>query len=115
MGLYILEMFGVSLFLTLVIEEIIAGLWGLCGKKYFWLIFLVNTVTNPLAVLSYWIYGIYGSGNSLWVQVVIEIGVVLTEAWIYRAFAKDDKWSIRRPIWLAFVSNAVSWGIGLCI
>ncbi len=113
--MYLLEMFGVSLLLTLVIEEIIAFLWGFRGKKYFFLVFLVNVVTNPAAVLSYWVNRINGWGNPMTVQIVIEVFVVLAEAWIYSTFSKEEKWNIPHPILLAVISNAVSWGIGLCI
>lgn len=112
---YLLEMFGISLLWTLLVEELIGFFWKFRRKKYFLLIFLVNVVTNPVAVLSYWMNRIYWFGPSLTVQILIEILVVLTEAWIYSIFSKDEEWDIPRPILLAIVANAVSWGSGLLI
>lgn len=115
MTVYLLEMFGMSLLWTLLVEETIGFFWGFRRKKYFLLIFLVNVVTNPVAVLSYWVNRKYWFGPSLTVQIIIEILVVLTEAWIYSIFSKDEEWDISRPILLAIVANAVSWGSGLLI
>lgn len=115
MKLYLLKMFGISLLLTLGIEWAIAFLWGVRRKKEWLLITLVNIVTNPLAVLSYWLYRIYVAGPSIAVQVVIEIIVVLAEALIYRSFAKEEGWQLKNPVLLAVVSNIISWGVGLLL
>lgn len=115
MARYLLEMFGISLLWTLVVEELIGIVWGFRRKKYFLLIFLVNVVTNPVAVLSYWMYRVYWAGTSMAVQIVIEIIVVLTEAWIYSTFSREEEWKIPRPILLAIIANTVSWGSGLLL
>lgn len=115
MARYLLEMFGVSLLWTLFIEELIGVVWGFREKKYFLLFLLVNVVTNPVAVLSYWLYRVYWVGTSMTVQIVIEVIVVLAEAWIYSMFAKEKEWRIPRPILLAIIANAASWGSGLLI
>ena len=115
MKLYLLKMFGMSLILTLGIEVVIAFLWGIRRKKEFLLILLVNIVTNPLAVLSYWLYRIYFAGPSIPIQVVIELLVVLTEALIYRSFAKEEDWQLKSPVLLALISNVISWSLGLLV
>ena len=115
MARYLLEMFGVSLLWTLLVEGLIGFAWGFRRKKYFLLIFLVNVVTNPVAVLSYWMYRVYWAGPSMAVQIAIEVIVVLTEAWIYSTFSKEDEWNIPHPVLLAVIANAVSWGSGLLI
>lgn len=100
--MYLLKMFGISLLLTLVIELATALLWGLRSRKQILLVILVNALTNPVAVLLYWL-GIP--------QLPVELAVVLTEALIY----KDPAWKIPRPVLLAIVCNAVSWGTGILI
>ena len=101
-----------SLLLTVLIEGLVALLWGLRGKKSFLLVLLVNVLTNPAAVLVYWLYQMYAGDNSMLVQIMIELVVVMTEAYVYRSFAADDRFQIPRPIRLAIVANVFSWGIG---
>ncbi len=115
MMIYLLRMFGISLFLTLLVEGLVAFLWGLRGKKNLLVVLLVNVLTNPLAVLVYWLYQVYAGVHSLPVQVIIELVVVIVEIYIYRSFAEDDRFQIPRPIGLAIVANVLSWGIGRLI
>ena len=112
MGIYLLRMFGISLLLTLLIEGLVAFLWGIRGKKEFLLVLLVNVLTNPMAVLVYWLYQIYVGEQLLPVQIIIELAVVVVEAYVYRSFSVDDRFQIPRPIPLAIVANVCSWGIG---
>ena len=111
MGVYLLKMFSISLLLTLVLECLFAFLWGLRGKKAFLLVTLVNIVTNPAAVLTYWLYSMYYGKALLVVQVGIEILVVTVEALIYRSFAKKESFGLKRPILFAMLANVFSWGI----
>ena len=98
--------------MTLLIEGLIAFMWGIKGKKNLLVVLLVNVLTNPLAVLIYWLYQVYAGEDSLPVQVLIELAVVIVEAYIYRSFAEDDRFQIPSPIGLAIVANVLSWGIG---
>lgn len=111
MGVYLLKMFGVSLLLTLFIEWVFAYIWGLRGKRPFLLVTLVNIVTNPAAVLTYWLYGMYCGKALAAVQIGIEIVVVTVEALIYRSFAKKDAFGIKKPVLFAVLVNMLSWGI----
>ena len=104
MGTYLLQMFGISLLLTLLVEGIVALLWGLRGKKYLCLVILVNVLTNPVAVLVYWLFQVYVTDNTILLQILIEIVVVLAEASIYRSFASDDRFYISRPVLFAFIT-----------
>ena len=88
-----------------------AFLWGLRGKNNFLPVILVNVLTNPAAVLIYWLYQVYAGESSLLVQIVIEIVVVTVEAYIYRSFA-EERIQIKRPVLFAIVANGLSWGIG---
>ena len=104
--LYIVEMFTISLLLTLLIELPIAWCMGFRKRSEFILAILVNLLTNPVAVLLHWL-GIP--------QIPIEIAVVLTEAGIYLWFSKDHRWKISHPILLSILANLVSWIIGALI
>ena len=91
-----LEIFAMSLGLTLAIELPIAYLWGLRGRQLL-TVLAANLMTNPLAV------ALHLSGVP---QLPIELGVVIAEGFAYsRHFEKS-------PRLLALVSNALSWGIG---
>lgn len=104
--LYILKMFGISLLLTWLIELPVGWAMGLRGRKYIYLMLLVNLLTNPAAVLLHFL-GIP--------QLPIEIGVVLAEALVYFWFSKDEKWKISHPIGLSIVTNGISWITGILI
>ena len=94
-----IEIFAISLGLTLLIELPIAYLWGL-RRRALLTVFAANLMTNPLAVALH-LMGIP--------QLPIELGVVLAEGAAYSLHFE------KRPWRLAIVSNAVSWGIGLLL
>ena len=106
MSRYILEMFCISLGLTLLIELPIGFAMGMRRKKHILLMILVNVLTNPAAVLLCWL----GAA-----QPPVEIAVFLVEAGIYYWFSKDDKWQIKHPILLALLANLISWTSGILI
>lgn len=99
-------MFGVSLTLTQLLELTIGLLFGYRSRKLILLVFLVNLLTNPAAVLLHWL------GVS---QIPIEIGVVLLEVIIYVWFSRDESWFVPRPVLFALVANGISWGAGVLI
>ena len=92
-----LKIFSVSLLLTLAIELPIAYLWGLRRRELL-TVAVANVMTNPLAVALH-LFGIP--------QLPIELGVVLLEGAAYRLHFE------KKPVLLAIISNALSWGIGL--
>ena len=92
-----LEIFALSLGLTLLLELPVAYLWGLRRRELL-AVFAANLMTNPLAVALH-LTGIP--------QIPIEIGVVLAEGFAY------SKHFEKRPWLLTIVSNALSWGLGL--
>lgn len=103
---YLLEMFAVSLLLTLALELPAAYFMGLRGRRAAKLVVLVNILTNPAAVLLHWL-GIP--------QLPIELAVVAVEALVYGWFSGDERWNIPRPIILSAVLNGFSWSVGLLI
>ena len=94
-----IEIFAISLGLTLLFELPIAYLWGL-RKRALVTVLAANLMTNPLAVALH-LMGIP--------QIPIEIGVVLAEGAAYSLHFE------KRPWLLAIFSNAISWGIGLML
>ena len=106
MARYLLEMFGISLGLTLLIELPVGFAMGMRGKKHILLMILVNILTNPAAVLLCWL-GV--------AQIPVEIAVFLVEAGIYYWFSKDEGFTIKHPILLALFANIISWTSGILI
>lgn len=102
----LLKMFGISLVLTLVIELAVVRCFGLRTERQVLLVVLVNILTNPAAVLLNWL-GVP--------QIPIEIGVVLTEYYVYQSFSKSSNWNISHPLALSIAANGISWGLGLLI
>ena len=94
-----LNVFALSLGLTLLLELPVAYLWGL-RKRQLLTVFAANLMTNPLAVALH-LTGIP--------QLPIEIGVVLAEGFAYSMHFE------KRPLLLAIVSNALSWGFSLLV
>ena len=94
-----LNVFALSLGLTLLLELPVAYLWGLRRRELL-TVFAANLMTNPLAVALHLI-GIP--------QIPIEIGVVLAEGFAYSMHFE------KRPWLLAIISTALSWGIGLAL
>ena len=103
---YLLEMFLVSLAMTLAIELPISRGMGMRGRKLLLLVALVNLLTNPAAVLLHWL-GVP--------QIPIELGVILLEGTVYFWFSCDDGWKISHPMRLSVVANAASWLLGFLI
>lgn len=143
MNAYLLEMFLVSLLLTIVVELGVVFLctWGVhrmgakskkclsagrrcrlpislpavCEKRGLLPVVLVNLLTNPPAVLLCWLARQYLPGMAGIVQLAVETAVVAAEAYVFCSFAKEPRWGICRPVLLSVTANLCSWltGIGL--
>lgn len=141
---YLIEMFGVSLALTIAVELAVAfpaerignpstgrtteRLQGggegpgflrrlrLRSGKRILLVVLVNVLTNPPAVLLCWLARLYlPAAAEFPVQLAAEAGVIAVEAGIYRSFTRKPWWGIRRPVMLAVVLNLCSWLSGMAL
>ena len=106
MAKYLLEMFAVSLGLTLAIELAVCMVLGMRTGRQILLVILVNILTNPAAVLLCWL-GIP--------QIPIEIAVVAVEVGIYYCFSKEERWNITHPVLLSAALNILSYSAGLLI
>lgn len=112
----ILLKFGVSLGATLVIEILLALIFGVRNKKGLLIVFLVNTLTNPAAVLICWLADLYFFyGFEFLVEIAVEIAVVVVEAKIYMMFVYNEEFKIRYPVRMAVVCNLVSWFTGIVL
>lgn len=110
---FLIKMFGVSLAATLGIELTMAFALGLRSVKYLVLVVLANVLTNPPAVLFYWLGTQYLPGvPQISLQIVIEAVVMAVEAVIYISFAKQPWWDIRHPAAFAIAANLASWLLG---
>ncbi len=103
---FFLEMFGISLGLTLAVELPICWALGLRRRRGVLLAVLVNILTNPAAVLLCWL------GMS---RLLVELGVILLEALVYRWFSKNGNWNIPHPVRLSALANSASWLLGIWI
>lgn len=90
---------AVSLLLTLILETLFALLAGVRTGRGFLLILLTNCVTNPPVVLLHMLF------PSLWLEILLEVAVVLTEWFIYKHCADFT----RRPFGFALSANAFSY------
>lgn len=124
---YLIEMFGVSLALTVAVE--LAVLFLLERQRFrvpmqaverqnmrnvTLLAILVNVLTNPPAVLLCWLGKTYMPDvPRMPLQLAVEIAVVAVEACIYRSFAKKPRWKIGSPVRLAVTANVCSWLTGV--
>ena len=100
---------AISLALTLVLELSYARFWGMRGIHDFLLAAAVNVLTNPIVVFVYYFvwYRRFPVNRGL-VTLGMEIWAVVTEALLYRKFAR----TVRRP-WLFSLSvNAFSYAMG---
>lgn len=113
MSSYLIEMFVISLLLTLLLELPVVVLFGLRAKKQIVLAVLVNLLTNPPTVLFCWLGSLYlPDMPQVLIQILTETAVVFTEAYIYISFAKKPEWKISHPLGLAFFANICSWLLG---
>lgn len=96
---------------------------AVCGKRGVLLVVLVNVLTNPPAVLLCWLARLYmpdaagmkGGLLLFFCQFMVEAAVVAVEACVYRSFAREPQWGIRRPVLLSFMANLCSWLGGMIL
>jgi O-antigen/teichoic acid export membrane protein len=101
-----LESLAVSLLLTLLLEDLLALLWGVKDKRDWLLVLLVNLVTNPVVVT---LHHLFGGGVPL--TAVLELSAVLAEALAYRKWGRGT-----RPAFLfSLCANCFSYFGGLAL
>lgn len=107
----LLPILGISLGLTLLIEGAFSYITGICSGKDLLLVFLVNILTNPAAVLCYYFFTVYTQLNVFITKIPIELVVILIEGLYYRKYAS----TIHKPFLFSAFANALSFGTGLIL
>ena len=134
MTAWLIKMFVCSLIVTIIIEAAVAYCLRIRTIKKLLLITLVNILTNPPAVLLHWLGSIYLQAlPDLYLQLVIEIMVVVTEALIYQSFSNSSvckvtadsksternrhlqtsQWYIPHTFLFSLITNICSWTAGI--
>ncbi len=113
MAVYLIKMFGGSLFLTLVLELAAAYFFGLRARESILTVIFVNILTNPPAVLVCWLGRMYLAGKQPFLlELAAEAAVIVVEAYVYRSFSHVKDSEIKHPVLLAAAANLCSWIIG---
>lgn len=103
-----IQMLGISLVLTVVLELGFAVAWGMRGRRALALVILVNCLTNPPVVLLHHVLVRLLQWPAAVVTAALESAAVLTEWRCYRAFDA----TLRRPFLFALLANLFSFGMG---
>lgn len=111
----ILQNLFLSWLLTVLLESITAYVIGIRGKKNYILLFLVNTATNPAAVLLYLFLYSFAPLSDLASQVCVEPLVFAAEGLLFRASMDIEEIPCRSPWKMSAVLNLVSWGTGVLL
>lgn len=99
---------AISLGMTLFFEFVFAFCWKMWGKREILLVALVNVLTNPIVVCTYYLAYKYQLGFLPVLTAVMEVLAVVVEALIYRRFSKN----ITHPWWFSIGANVFSYGLG---
>ena len=100
-----------SLGLTVALEVGIGIVTGKKDRKNLLLIVLVNIITNPVVVLSYWLAAAYTSWNLALVVAALEVFAVLLEGGYYRKYGRG----FGRPYLFSAAANMFSFWVGALI
>jgi len=107
----ILTSLAISLALTLLFEIGFYFIVGKRDKKDLLLVVLVNTLTNPIVVLVYWIAHFNTNWSTVLILTPLEVFAVLTEGYIYDRYAQ----SIKRPFLFSLGANVFSFSLGFLL
>jgi hypothetical protein len=80
-------------------------------KKNILLIILVNILTNPIVVLTYFLTQLYTGWNVVYVLIIMESAAVITEWFFY----KTRGMGFRKPFLFSIAANGFSYGVGFLI
>jgi len=105
------EALVISLILTLILEAGFYLLVGKRNKKDLLLLVMVNIITNPVVVLSYWLAVLYMNWNPVLTVISLELGAILVEGFYYKKYGQDFK----RPYLFSAAANTFSYGTGVLL
>ena len=108
MGVELLFALVMSLALTLALESAFFFLTGKRNRKDLLLLQMVNVLTNPLVVFSYWLLARYTVVDLILATIILELLAVLAEGYYYRKYGQDFK----RPWVFSACANLFSYSCG---
>ena len=116
MSVTVITSLALSLLATLVLESgfylLVCKLrFIICDKKDLLLLLLVNVITNPVVVLSYWLVVIYTSWDVRLALIPLELFAVFTEGWYYKKYGNN----FHRPFLFSLAANVFSYGVGAVV
>jgi len=100
-----------SLLLTVALETGFFLLTGKRDKKDLLLVVLVNILTNPVVVLSFYMAVIYTGWNQTVIKIPLELFAIITEGYYYKKYGRGFK----RPYLFSAAANMFSFWIGVII
>ena len=80
-------------------------------KKDLVLVVMVNIITNPVVVLTFWIVSFYTEWNMIIVTIILEAMAVLTEGYYYKTYGQ----AFCRPYVFSIAANTFSYSIGFVL
>jgi hypothetical protein len=101
----------ISLLLTILLETGFFLITGKRRQKDLRLVVLVNVITNPIVVLSYWLAVRYTNWHPAAVLIPLELLAILVEGNYYKKYGQD----FRKPYLFAITANIFSFGLGVII
>ena len=97
----------ISLALTIALECGFFLMTGKRNKSDFLLVVMVNVMTNPAAVLLYWLAALYTVWNNIIICIFLELFAILAEGYCYLRRGRE----IGRPFAFSLAANIFSFGI----
>ncbi len=107
----LLKMMVLSLAATILLEVSFAFLYGIRDKKDLLLVVLVNFLTNPAVVFSYYMTKNFTNWNLVLTVLSLELCAILIEGTYFNKYGK----SIANPFLFALLINIFSYGTGRII
>ena len=103
----------IPLGLTVIIEEIVALIWGLRTGKELLTVLWVNAVTNSLVTLIRYFSNqwIHFEGSGVITIIVLELAVLIAEWRLFKKFIPR----LSYPFIFSLIMNAASYGAGLML
>lgn len=102
------SVFFLSLLVTILLESIFVFIIGIRDKRNLILITLVNVLTNPTAVLLYYLLYNFTFFSNYIITITIELTVVLVEYIYVRKYSEN----IKNPLWISLGMNTFSYLVG---
>lgn len=103
-----LNIFAISLFLTIILELGLGLILGIRTKDNILLLVLINIITNPVVVLIYYIGRTILTQNLWCLTLVLEVSAVIVEGYYYHRYGRG----VKQPWLLSAGLNLFSYSVG---